>query len=244
MIRLLSVILILITSLSTLRAQPIVADLSEHLIAVTTGFSGAELLLFGAVEEGGDVVVVIRGPAEDLNVRKKDRIAGIWVNQDAMEFVDVPSYYNVAASSNINDIASRSVRGRNQIGVENIVIRPKISPKDIRYVGYRSALIRNKIAANLYSAMPGKIHFIGKRLFRTDVVFPSNVPTGAYTIFVYLLKDGVIQSAQSTPLEVSKVGVGAQIYEFAHAYSAIYGIVAILVALVSGWFASAIFKRV
>lgn len=242
MLRYLLAILLLMLSAQFARAQPIVADLSEHLIAVTTGFSGTELLLFGAIEDGGDVVVVIRGPAEDLTVRKKERVAGVWINRDALEFNDVPAFYSVAASADIANIAPEGVRSRNQIGVNSLVLTPKSGVEDT-YLGYRTALIRNKVAAGLYSGEPGKISFIGKRLFRTDVVFPSNVPTGFYTITVYLIKDGMIQSAQSTPLEVSKVGLGAQVYRFAHEYSAIYGILAIIVALFAGWAAGVIFKR-
>ena len=37
-----------------LKAEPLVADLSNHLIAITTGFTGAQVLLFGATDGPGD----------------------------------------------------------------------------------------------------------------------------------------------------------------------------------------------
>ena len=52
------------------RAQALVADLSDHFIAITTGFVGADVLLFGAIEGDGDVVVVLRGPSGKEVVRR------------------------------------------------------------------------------------------------------------------------------------------------------------------------------
>ena len=40
----------------------LVAALSNHLVAISTGFSGTDVLLFGAIDGTGDVVVVVRGP--------------------------------------------------------------------------------------------------------------------------------------------------------------------------------------
>ncbi|HZD25991.1 MAG TPA: TIGR02186 family protein, partial [Alphaproteobacteria bacterium] len=101
-------------------AQPLVADLSDHLIAVTTGFSGAKLLLFGAMDpqEGGDIVVVVRGPLRDLVVRRKDRIAGVWINNDAVEYRRVPSYYHLASTRPLTEIANAHVLAGLQIGLD------------------------------------------------------------------------------------------------------------------------------
>ena len=79
-------------------AQPLVADLSSHEISITTGFSGTELLLFGATEGEGDIVVVVRGPAGPATVRRKSRVLGIWINTDSVRFEGVPSFYRVASS--------------------------------------------------------------------------------------------------------------------------------------------------
>ena len=49
-------------------ADPLVVDLSNHLVAITTGFTGTKVLLFGAVEDEGDVIVTVRGPDQDMVV--------------------------------------------------------------------------------------------------------------------------------------------------------------------------------
>ncbi len=74
------------------------ADLSSHLVAITTGFTGTNVLLFGATDGPGDIVVVVRGPQKDIDVRRKERFGPIWVNATTVAMKDVPSYYRVAST--------------------------------------------------------------------------------------------------------------------------------------------------
>jgi len=230
--------------------QDLVADLSQHLVAITTGFTGTEVLLFGAVErppEGGppgEVAVVVRGPSTPVTMRRKSRVAGIWMNTASMTFDRVPSFYAVAASAPLRQIAAPQVRQRNKIGLDALELPlppAKASPNVARE--WRDALIRAKQRNDLYAADVRPVVFLGARLFRTEVYFPANVPTGSYQVETYLLRDGQVVSAQTTPLIVSKVGVEATLTRFAAEQAAVYGLVAILVALLAGWGGYALFRK-
>ncbi|TVR82310.1 MAG: hypothetical protein EA405_07005 [Rhodospirillales bacterium] len=221
----------------------IIADLSEHLIAITTGFTGARVLLFGAREGDGEVVVVVRGPRKPMVVRRKGRVAGIWINEAEMTFRDVPAYYSVAASAPLDDLPA-SVRARHEIGSGYLrMVAPADAPA--AEVGpFREALIRNMRRADLfYVPEPAPLAFLGDTLFRTDVFFPANAPVGLYEAAIFLVRDGDVVSAQSTPLQVSKVGFEAWVFDFAHRHALAYGVLAILIAVVAGWLASAIFRK-
>lgn len=226
-------------------ARALVADLSEHLIAITTGFTGDEVVLFGAVEEPGDVVVMVRGPTETIVVRRKERFLGIWVNRASARFERAPSYYAVAASRPLEEIASPSILDRHDIGLEYLDLRPvnRDSMDDDEIASFRESLIRRKQFAGTYGIEIEPVSFLGSRLFRTRLAFPDNVPTGQYLVSVFLLSDGNVTAAQTTPLSVRKVGVGAEIFLFAHGSPALYGILAILVAITVGWLASLPFRR-
>ena len=230
--------------------QDLVADLSKHLVAITTGFTGTEVLLFGAVERPadggapGEVAVVVRGPGTPVTMRRKSRVAGIWMNTASMTFERVPSFYAVAASAPLSQVATPQVRQRNGIGLDslNLSLPPaKASPNVAQE--WRDALIRAKQRNGLYSASVRPVVFLGARLFRTEVYFPANVPTGSYQVETYLLRDGQVVSAQTTPLIVSKVGVEATLTRFAYEYAAVYGLVAIIVALLAGWGGYALFRK-
>lgn len=226
------------------RAQSLVADLSSHLVSVTAGFAGTDLLLFGTVADEGDVIVVVRGPDSRIAVREKTRSAvGIWLNHDNLVFTGVPSFYRVASSRPLSEFKTGRVLEVHQIGVKNLQFTAEETGDDQREREFHRALIRNKERLNLYSDAAVPISILGERLFRTRIAFPSNVPTGTYTVTVYLVRAGKVLSAQSIPLVVSKIGVGARISDFAHQHAASYGLLAIAMALVGGWLGSTLFRK-
>jgi uncharacterized protein (TIGR02186 family) len=223
--------------------QPLVADLSQHLIRITTGFSGTEVLLFGATEGEGDVVVVVRGPDISTVVRRKSRELGIWVNSSQMTFTGVPSFYRVASSRPLADITTPQTQTRHQLGIENLrfnTLRPS-SPQEI--AEFRTGLLRNREREQLFAADVGPVTFLGQRLFRAPFQLPANVPTGVYQVHTLLIQNGEVVAEQVTPLFVNKSGVGADVFEFAHRQPAIYGILAVLIAIGAGWAASAVFRK-
>ena len=102
---------ILLIGLSPLllgQSQPrLVPDISARSIEIRYSFTGAQLLLFGAILYPGgrtprhpaDVIVVLKGPVEPILVREKQKLAGIWMNADSNRFRSAPSFYAVASSA-------------------------------------------------------------------------------------------------------------------------------------------------
>ena len=246
-------------------ARTLVADLSSREIAITTGFTGTRLLLFGAKDPGGDVVVVIRGPARDHTVRRRVRIAGMWVNGDSMVFRGPPVFYHVAATRPLETMASPAALADRRIGFDRLALAAPedagdtatsparssttaraslAAPEDAgdTATAYRKALIRNKIRQRLYGYDPAGVQVISGRLFRAAVVFPANVPTGPYRVEVFLFDQGREIVRRESTLVVRKVGIEAGLFNLAHRNSALYGAAAVLIALGFGWLAGAIFR--
>ena len=227
-------------------AQDLVADLSDHVIAINTGFTGTRVLLFGATEGEGDVAVVVRGPADRATVREKDRVAGIWLNHASMKFSGVPGFYAVASSKPLEQLAAPNVLERAGIGLKYLQLAVSDDDREAgpeAIAAFRDALIRGQQRSGLYVTDTGQVSFLSGRLFRTRIDFPANVPTGQYQVEAYLFRGGQVVDAQTTPLIVGKVGMGAEIYEFAQNEPALYGLAAILVAVAAGWLASVVFRR-
>src|SRR3546814_10442385 len=91
-------------------ADPLVVDLSSHLVAITTGFTGTDVLLFGATQGEGHIVVIVEGPHSNLAVRRKEQVLGIWVNREEVTFRTVPTFYQVKASDLQTGSAARRER--------------------------------------------------------------------------------------------------------------------------------------
>jgi uncharacterized protein (TIGR02186 family) len=226
------------------QVEALIADLSSNEIRITTSFTGAELLLFGTVDAGaGDVVIVVRGPAREEDVRRKRRVAGVWVNGPAVTFQDVPGFYYAAATRPVAEIAKTAVLNSLQIGLDALKIDADEGSDEAMVKEYRAGLVRLKRKQALYGVNVGGITVIRDRLFRATIPFPASVPTGLYVVNVYLFRNGLPISSSETPLTVRKGGMEATIFQFAHENSALYGILAILTALVAGWLAGVIFRK-
>ncbi len=227
------------------RADTLVADLSEHLIAITTAFVGTTVTLFGTAEADADIAVTVIGPRENQVVRRKERMAGVWINRDRMTFGNVPSFFAVASTRPLEEMARPDVIAQLELSVHHLQLQPvDTTGREIgEILAFEDALIRNKQRQGLYTGAPGTVRFLGPSLFRTNIAFPANVPPGLYQVQVYELRDGQVSDAQRSTLVVSKVGFEAEIYDFAQQRAPLYGLVAILVAVTSGWLAGVIFRR-
>ncbi|MBV9523885.1 MAG: TIGR02186 family protein [Alphaproteobacteria bacterium] len=223
--------------------EPLVADLTSHLIGITSGFTGASVVLFGATDGPGDVVVVVRGPERDITVRRKRRVAGIWVNAKEETFAAVPSFYTVASSRPLEAITTPTVLAFHQLGVDNLRLARAQGALREEDLPFRAALIEDEQRDNLFNKSVGKVDFLGDRLFRATIGFPSNVPTGTYLVQVFLIRNKGIVAGQTTPLVVSKIGLDAAVYDFADRGSALYGVVAVFTAMMAGWLASLPFRN-
>jgi uncharacterized protein (TIGR02186 family) len=222
------------------------ADVSERLIAITTAFVGGNVVVFGAIDEPeADVVITMEGPRQKQMVRRKSRIAGIWINRDRLSFEGVPSYYAIASTRPLEEIATDSVRQRFQLGVDDLALTVDsdsgYSAEEID--DFKSALIRNKQKIDLYTTSPINVTFPGSKLFRATFSFPANVPPGLYRIEVLKLQGGQVTGAQQSSLEISKVGMEADVFDFANQRSALYGMLAIVIAVAAGWTAGVVFRR-
>ena len=225
------------------RADIVAADLSSHSIAITTGFTGASVVLFGATDGQADVVAVVRGPERDVTIWRRAKIAGIWANAEAVTFANIPSFYAVAASHPLADMLSPTTAAFYKIGTDNLKFEAKSPAEPERVKLFADALIAVRKRAGVFSPSHEKIAFLGDRLFRTTFYFPATIPTGTYLVEVFLVRNKDVVGGQTTPLIVSKVGVDAAVFDFARSNSLAYGAIAVMMAVMAGWMASLPFRN-
>lgn len=228
------------------RGEDLVSGISQDLIQITSNYTGTDIVVFGAIERpagvsGRDIVVVVRGPDSNVTVRRRDRVAGIWVNRDAAQFSGLPAYYFLASTRPLPQIAPAAILARHGIGVNNL--QPSSIYSHHAWAPFRAAALRQLTDQGLYSEAPGGIDFLSETLFRTTVPVPAGVTRGQYNVEVYLMRDGDIVSAQSTPLFIDQTGLERRLFNFAHNNPFGYGLVAVLMAILLGWISSALFRR-
>jgi uncharacterized protein (TIGR02186 family) len=233
------------------RADDLVSGLSTDLIQITSNFTGADIVLFGAIEpseEAGpakdqDLVIVIRGPQLDMTVRRKARVLGIWVNREQAELTGLPGYYFLSSTRPLDDIASLATLQRFRLGTANLDSGVRGSLKPDEAAAFRAAAIRDRKREHLYWESPTGIEFLSRTLFRARIPVPAAVPPGEYRAEVYLFQDGTVVSAQSSPLFIDKSGFERQVYNYAYQASFAYGFAAVLMAVAFGWTGFVLFRQ-
>jgi uncharacterized protein (TIGR02186 family) len=222
------------------------ADLSTREISIQSNFTGIEILIYGSIDfsktpEPGnyDVIIVIRSPAHPIVARRKEEIAGIWVNSPGTVFPAVPGFYAALSTRPVRAITSDEMLKQLGVGFGNLNFGRRVDSDDVGEARFRSAVIRLKKRQNLFQEHDDGVAFIGRSLFRASVAMPVNVPTGRYTADVYLFRDGDLVSKSQSTLAVSKVGFERTIYMLAFGHPFIYGLLAVLLAMLTGlagWF--------
>jgi len=228
------------------RAQPLVVDLSRHLVAITTAFSGADLLVFGALREPhGEVVVGLRGPGRPVRVRRRTPVGPFWVVTEEVRFPDVPAFYAVYSERPLEGTVPPPVRQRLRLGLAalaaDLVPDEEMPPE--RLALFRAALLRHEVARGALVEAPGAVRRIGDILMRTDVHLPPTVRPGNYEVRTLYFRDGRLAHAQTNVLFVSTVGLEAEIADFARNAPLLYGLASVLLATAAGLGANLLFGR-
>jgi uncharacterized protein (TIGR02186 family) len=218
-------------------------DISEPTLEISTGFNGDTLTLFGTSKQKGDIVIIVQGPQKDTMVRRKTDIIGLWINARSITFHDIPQYYNVASSRSIFDIADTKTHIDNRIGINSLIFETPDDVPNERHDRFQEALIQNMQLANLYSLTPDAVEYINDTLFKTRIYMPSNVPVGDYEIEVFLFQNGKMIDRQSRPFQVEQVGLTASIHDFALSQPLSYGVIIIIIAILSSLVAILLLRR-
>ncbi len=232
--------------------ETVVVDLSQNRVDITATYSGSDIFVFGAVQRDAplpegtsplDVAIVIEGPLETTTVRKKENKLGIWVNTDSVAVHQAPSFFTIATTGPLKEILNEGDRRDYAIGLE-FAVRPQENEDNIADMeDFRQAVIRIRKEAGLYSEREGIVNLTDDTLFEADIQLPANLVEGDYTARIYLIRDKSIVADTSVAITVRKAGLEAWLYNLAHENALIYGLLSLLVALVAGYGASEIFRR-
>lgn len=226
---------------------------STNQIAITSDFTGADLTVFGAINDADpmllskgayDIVVILEGPKAEADVRRKERVFGIWVNRETVTFEHVPRSYSISSTRPLDEVTTPQALNSAGIGVSHLRISPVGYFGDASDVAtFRAAMLRLNATDALYDSEPDGVSFVSNSLFRASLRLSVNIPQGTHTVRAYLFKNGRQIATETLPLKVVKTGLEAQLTVAAHEYPLFYGLGAVAIALFSGWFASVMFRK-
>jgi uncharacterized protein (TIGR02186 family) len=236
----------------------LVPDISARQVQIRYSFSGAQLLLFGAIaypdgrmpSRPADVAVVLRGPVQPILLREKKKIAGIWMNADSSRFRSAPSYYAVASSRPIHDLVDDRTASIYELGIHNLQLSPGGGSLPERERHFEAGLLDLRSRAGLYSENPHGVEITDGILYRAIVTIPSQVPVGTYTAETFLIepnavpgRSGRVVAVATRDIQIDKSGFERDVWLAARRYRFAYGLASVVLSLGLGWAAAVAFRR-
>ncbi|MEJ7927745.1 TIGR02186 family protein [Sphingobium sp. AN641] len=234
-------------------ASPVlVPDVSQREVEIQYSFTGAELLLFGAIvypggrqpERPADIVVVLKGPDQSILMREKQKVAGMWINADSARFRSAPSFYAMASSRPIPLLVDERTAAIYELGVDKLQLSPSSLNDSAELDRFQAGLIDLRRRFGMFVERPGTVEITDGVLYRVRLPLPARVIVGDYTAETFLVQDGRVVAAAVRDITIRKSGFEQFIATAAQDWSFAYGLVAILMAVGMGWTAGAIARRI
>jgi len=234
------------------REAILVPEVSQSEVQVRQGFTGTELLLFGAILDPAgrragaeyDIVVVLKGPTEPIRMREKERIVGIWMNAETSDFRSAPSFFAVSASRPINEIVDDRTAAIYELGTDFIQLSPSGQIDPIQQARFTAGLVDLRRRLGLYKQNDRGVLISEQVLYQARISLPSNVPVGEYTAETFAIRDGRVIASALADVDVRKVGFERFVEYASQDWSLIYGVVAVMFSIFMGWVAGRLFAMI
>jgi len=231
------------------QGEEIVSGVSQSGVSITTNFDGASILVYGAALRDApapawplmEVIITVEGPSTPLVIRKKDHVAGIWLNRGSVKITAAPSFYAVASTKAVGDILLPAEDAKYHITIPQTIDAAAAPSAD--QTPYIEALQRIRQASGSFVLAPDSVLLLRQALFRTDISLPANLVEGPYKVRIFLTRGGEVVDLQESQIDVQKAGVERTLYRLAMEQPLLYGMLSLLMAMVAGWGAQELFKR-
>jgi hypothetical protein len=216
-------------------ASPVTMTMRPNLVTIGTGYNGTRVTVTGEVPQGTSAVIRLLGEPRSKTFKKKGKALGLlWMNLGAVEIKGVPDVFLVGTdgSSRVDwehsDLAFRSVKGDTEDWIYDEFI--KLMEQD-----------------GFYQVENGVIQYTGEedgmRSFRAELAIPSAMHQGVYRVEVLAVKDGKIADMAAEELHTKLTGLPAFLSKLAFDHSLLYGVAAVIIAILAGLLMSLIFKE-
>ncbi|AMK22401.1 MULTISPECIES: TIGR02186 family protein [unclassified Sphingobium] len=230
----------------------LVPDVSQRDVEIQYSFTGADLLLFGAIvypdgrrpKKPADIMVVLKGPDQSITMREKQKVAGIWVNADSARFRSAPSFYAIASSRPIGKVVDERTAAIYEMGVDKLQLSPSSLNDSAELDRFQKGLIDLRERAGLYVEQQGTVEITDGVLYRARLPLSARVIVGDYTAETFLVQDGRVVAAAVRDITIRKSGFERFMAVAAEQWPFVYGLVAMMLAVSMGWAAGAIAKRI
>jgi hypothetical protein len=216
---------------------------SPNVINVDTFFSGGEASVTGEIPAADDVLIEVIGPQTSEVYDVKGRVGPFWMTREKVQLENTPVLYMLLLPQGRD---WKRVADGLGLGVEHLRQQVSVGPSGLppddifgMFVSLKSSegLYRDALEAVAYTAASD-----GRRRFAAACRFPSSTTAGTYTIKATCIDHGARGPSLSREVTVRETGFVKMVDDMASNRRLVYGLSAVVIALLAGAFTGILFK--
>lgn len=216
-------------------------NIQPDVIAIGARYNGRKMTVSGSIPADCEAVISIAGHQEDMTLKEKGRVFGLlWMNLDKVTFHHAPTLYMVNLSDKTWQFSISNPDQWHQvgIGVDWLKQQLEIEPDTIDREHAFNEFYKLKESEGLYVIRDGAVRYgeteNGQRSFESEFMLSSRVHPGQYTVRVLAVQGADIKAVITQSFQVEEVGVPAMLSSLAYDHGAVYGVLAVLIAIAGG----------
>jgi|WetSurMetagenome_2_1015567.scaffolds.fasta_scaffold116048_2 hypothetical protein len=238
-------VLLVLGLAGSVQAESATLQVSPDVVEINSFFQGRNVTVTGTLPEGLGAVVEVVGPTTEEHLMRKGRRGPLWMNVGQINVSGVPSLYLVL-SSQADFLAGN--RTNAPWGFPSLIQRIGLTG-DVQaneQDKFKHQFLELKESQNLYGAWPEGLKVSpagnGRQKVTGKFWLPSNVRPDTYKVCLTTVKEGHAVDQVCIDLPVQMVGFPALLMTMAYDHAALYGLLAVLIALVVGAIMGYLFK--
>lgn len=218
-----------------INSEALIFDLSERNIEISKKDKNPDFTIFGYTNSKSSLVLKIKGPDQKVILQKKRKIVGMWSWNKTGEFI-YPGLFHYYTNKNDDEIDFEVKK--------DLFDNVKLIGKDDDNL--KKDLIEKKMSLDLFLIKNNSFEIINKKIpnfFKIPIYLPKSSPEGEYTVSLNIIDSINNFESKKIKINVMKSGISSFVFNFAHKFSFIYGLISAIIAIGLGLTAGFIFRR-
>lgn len=238
---------VLVSGASGRTSPPGIDVVQPKTIRIGSFFSGGQVTVRGVVPFGDQVALRILGPRDHLVLMKKGRVGGLWMNVGQLSFQGVPKVYLLWTSEKLSALGTETGPRAWKLDYTSLLSGTLLQKSREEEAPLLRELVKLKEEDQLYHIFEGAVRIKPLEPGAWDQVdavltLPAKIEPGTYTLEMIAFKEGQGQLIHSSTLEVKLAGFPALVSNLATRQGLWYGILAVIIATLSGLIMGIVFS--
>jgi uncharacterized protein (TIGR02186 family) len=219
----------------------------EH-IEVTSFYHGSTVMVDIVAPSECQIALKLEGDRKTAIFRQKGKVGILWMNVGDVTVKNAPLVYMLYTSAPLPELAPPATLQRLRLGYDALDRTLEFEGENMDRESMLSEFKDFQETRGLYRTLCGSLrgesYNEDQKHYSIQIPMPSAVPVGAYGVELFVFNDGVLTDKLETIVSIEKNGLPRFVSRLAREHAADYGFLAIVTAVVAGFFIGVAFNYV